>query len=264
VSAAVTRLATKALEKLWGTAETDPWFRNPERKKIGEVWFESPPDTPLLIKFLFTSESLSIQVHPEDEYARKHHESRGKTEMWHILRAENGAKIAAGPRAEITRAALENAAGKPEIVDLLNWIPVKAGDTYFIPAGTIHALGGGLALCEIQQLSDVTYRLYDYGRRPDLHIEHSLNVAHLKPCEGKREPVELEEGRHLLAECDYFRTEKLTISGNATCRPGRIYVILEGQGLIGDEPFQPGEAFAVQHGDCRIDSSDASVLAVSV
>jgi len=185
------------LTKVWGTPRTEPWFNNVNHERIGEVWFDSPPATPLLIKFLFTSESLSIQVHPDDDYARVHHGCLGKTEMWHVLRADKGAKIAIGPSRRITRAELAAVAGKPEILNLLNWIEVRPGDTFFIPAGTIHALGGGIALCEIQQLSDVTYRLYDYGRDRELHIAQSLDVSRLTPSNEKREPIPVESGREL-------------------------------------------------------------------
>lgn len=259
----VSRLASRAFPKIWGTPETGPWFANPQHEKIGEVWFEPPLATPLLIKFLFTSESLSIQVHPDDDYAAAHHHSRGKTEMWHILRAEPGAKIAVGPRRELTREELERAAGTEEILDLLNWVEVAPGDIWFIPAGTIHALGAGLAICEIQQLSDVTYRLYDYGRERELHIRHGLNVSRLTACEGRREPVALAPGRELLAECEYFRAEKLTVSGMVTCEPDRVYVVLKGEGRIGGEPFRPGEAFATGDEPACIESDRAMVISVA-
>lgn len=260
----VTRLASKAFAKVWGSPRTEPWYANPGGEQIGEVWFDSPAGSPLLIKFLFTSESLSIQVHPDDEYAAKRHNSRGKTEMWHILHAEPGAKIAVGPARGITKETFEAAVGKKEILDLLNWVDVAAGDTWFIPAGTIHALGGGLALCEIQQLSDVTYRIYDFERGRELHIDDSVNVSRLTPCEGKREPVKLGAGRELLAECDYFRTEKIAVSGKAACEAGRIYVALEGAGRIGDESFTPGEAFAVEGGGEAIESERAVFISALI
>lgn len=259
----VTRLRSRAFTKVWGAPDTEPWFTNPNPSdKIGEVWFDSPPATPLLIKFLFTSESLSIQVHPPDEYASKHHNSRGKTEMWHILRAEPGAKIAVGPHRELTRDEFQSVAGKPGILDVLNWIEVRAGDTWFIPAGTIHALGGGLALCEIQQFSDITYRIYDHGRDRELHIDHSVNVSRLDPCEGRREPVSLAPGHELLAECDYFRTEKRIVSGPVECEPDRICVFLEGQGLIGNEHFRPGDAFATGPEPACVESERAILISV--
>jgi len=259
----VARLSRRALTKVWGTHRTEPWFNNVNHERIGEVWFESPPDTPLLIKFLFTSESLSIQVHPDDEYARLHHGCPGKTEMWHILRADEGAKIAIGPRRRITREELAAVAGKPEILDLLNWVEVRPGDTFFIPAGTIHALGGGLAVCEIQQLSDITYRLYDYGRDRELHIAQSLDVSRLAPGNERREPIPVESGRELLAECQYFRTEKLTVSGAAFCKPHHIGIVLEGEVRADGELFGPGDAFAVGEQGSRIESKRALIVSVT-
>jgi mannose-6-phosphate isomerase len=251
------------LTKVWGTPRTEPWFNNINHEKIGEVWFESPPATPLLIKFLFTSESLSIQVHPDDEYARSRHNCLGKTEMWHILRADPGAKIAIGPSRRITREELAAVAGKAEILDLLNWVEVRPGDTFFIPAGTIHALGGGLALCEIQQLSDVTYRLYDYGRDRELHIAQSLDVSRLAPGNEKREPITLESARELLAECQYFRTEKLLVSGSAFCKPHHICIVLEGEVRVGSELFGPGDAWAVGDQGSQMESDEAVVVSVT-
>ena len=177
------RLTPSFREKIWGSTRLEPWFPNSERK-IGEVWFEGVDHLPLLIKFLFTSEKLSVQVHPDDDYARVHHDSRGKTEMWHILAAEPGARIAAGFREPITTDQLTAAALSGEIEDLLAWFEAMPGDTFFIPAGTVHAIGAGLVLCEIQQHSDVTYRLYDYGRPRELHLDQ--RSSRLRPHVTRR------------------------------------------------------------------------------
>src|SRR5688572_11533186 len=146
------RLVASFHEKVWGSTKLSPWFPNSDRK-IGEVWFTATERLPLLVKFLFTTENLSIQVHPGG--------AAEKNEMWHILGAEPGASIALGPRRPISVEELRRAAETGEVVDLLHWFPVAAGETYFVPAGTLHAIGGGITLCEIQQNCDVTYRLYD-------------------------------------------------------------------------------------------------------
>lgn len=235
------RLASTAHDKIWGTPNTEPWHRNPERRDIGEIWFSASDSVPLLVKLLFTSDNLSVQVHPGDDYARKHHGSRGKTEMWHILRAEPGARIALGLREEVTAGRLREAAITGEIMELLNWIPVHPGDTFFIPAGTIHAIGGGIALCEVQQHSDLTYRLYDYGRPRELHLDHAIAVSHLSPVHAA--------SAAFLVECPYFRTERLVVNGRWLSRsPARntIYVALEGEGLIAGQPFRAGEAWEVE------------------
>ncbi len=239
------RLAATAYEKVWGSPETEPWWKNPERRNIGEIWFGASDSVPLLVKLLFTSDNLSVQVHPEDDYAAKHHDgSRGKTEMWHILRAEPDAKIALGVREKMTAEQLREAALSGAIMDLLDWIPVRPGDTFFIPAGTIHAIGGGIALCEVQQLSDITYRLFDYGRDRELHLEHAMAVSHREPRTGMVKP-------ELLVECAYFRTERLTVDGvwkAAVPERNTIYVALEGEGLFAGQPFSAGEAWEVEAG----------------
>lgn len=228
------RLDSTVYEKVWGSPDTEPWYRNFEHRNIGEIWFHASDSVPLLVKLLFTSDNLSVQVHPGDEYAQKHHGSRGKTEMWHILRAGPEGKIALGLRKAVSPEHLREAARTGEIMEILNWIPARAGETFFVPAGTIHAIGGGLALCEVQQHSDVTYRLYDYGRPRELHLDHSLAVSNLD--EHKAGPVRLP------VESRYFRTDVMTVEGSITAAGG-ILVALEGAGSIDGEPFQPGEAF---------------------
>ena len=121
------RLASTAHDKVWGSPETEPWYRNPERRNIGEIWFSASDSVPLLVKLLFTSDNLSVQVHPGDAYARKHHNSRGKTEMWHILRAEPESKIALGLREQVTPERLREAALTGEIMDLLELDSRAAG-----------------------------------------------------------------------------------------------------------------------------------------
>src|SRR3954470_7243186 len=161
----LSRLSTRLLPKVWGSTRLQPWYPDTS-DKIGEVWFEGPPHPPLLVKFLFTTEPLSVQVHPE-----------GKTEMWHILAAEPGAKIAAGFREPISEKRMRESALSGEIENLLEWFEARPGDTFFIPAGTVHAIGSGLTVCEIQQHSDTTYRLFDYGRPRELHLDEGIRVS---------------------------------------------------------------------------------------
>lgn len=181
------------VERVWGSADLSPWFAG-DGRKIGEVWFEGEE---LLIKFLFTEENLSVQVHPPEEYARRVENSAGKTEMWHVLRAAPGARIALGFREEISADRLRAAAEDGSILELLGWREVSAGETYFVPAGTVHALGAGLAVAEIQQRSGVTYRLYDYGRGRELHLERALEVAARGPWQARP------------AVCEYFAAEEI-------------------------------------------------------
>jgi mannose-6-phosphate isomerase len=254
------RLDSKVFEKVWGSPNTEPWFQNPERHKIGEIWFAASDFMPLLVKLLLTSDNLSVQVHPGDAYAREHHNSWGKTEMWHILRAEPEARIALGLRETVTPERLREAAKSGEIMELLNWLPARPGDTFFVPAGTIHAIGGGIALCEIQQYSDVTYRLYDYGRPRELHLEQAIAVSNLEAATSGYAQLPVDSA--------YFRTEMLTVNGSRLSGPverNTIYVALEGNGSIGGQPFQPGEAWEVAAGSGPIEiASDSARFLVTV
>jgi mannose-6-phosphate isomerase len=235
------RLPTRFLEKVWGTTDLLPWFP-PTDLKIGEVWFEA--DLPLLVKFVFTSERLSVQVHPDDEFAAVHENSRGKTEMWYVLRADPGARLAIGFRESISLERLRESALSGDIEQLLNWVEVQAGDTFFIPAGTVHAIGGGLALCEIQQHSDVTYRLYDYGRPRELHLEKALQVSFTETSSPKSVMLPI--------DCEYFHTELARTTSNLLYKPepGRFHVVIfvSGMGTIAGQSFREGDAWLIPAG----------------
>jgi mannose-6-phosphate isomerase len=238
------RLTPRFLEKVWGSTRLQPWFPNSDRK-IGEVWFHTE-DIPLLVKFLFTTDKLSVQVHPGDEYARIHHNSAGKTEMWHVLAAEPGARIAAGFREPLDETRLKTAALSGEIEGLLEWVEARPGDTFFIPAGTVHAIGGGLSLLEIQQHSDVTYRLYDYGRPRELHLDHAAATSHRRPHVALQKP-----SGETLVSCDYFHTSRITINGSQSYRPGgssELLVFIEGSGELNRESTQAGDVWHVPAG----------------
>ena len=233
-------------EKVWGSKRLEPWYAS-DGRRIGEVWFTREPPLPILVKLIFTEQDLSVQVHPDDAFAAVHDHSRGKTEMWHILRAAPGAKVALGFREEISRERLRAAAISGEIMELLRWFEARPGDTFFIPAGTVHAISAGLTLCEVQEQSDMTYRLYDYGRGRELHLEKGLQVANCGTHPGYAPSAALAGGGRLLAECEYFRTELRTFAGRLEYRPNgpspEILVFLRGEGLIAGEPFRLGEAW---------------------
>lgn len=226
------QIEPRAFEKVWGSPFLEPWFPNSD-KKIGEVWF-TEPDSPLLLKFLFTTESLSVQVHPNDEEAAELEPgSRGKTEMWHVLRAEPDAKLAMGLKGELSPERLREACVDGSIMDELRWVPAVAGETWYIPAGTIHAIGAGITLAEIQQNSDVTYRLYDYGRPRELHLDKGLLVSDtaLRP-----EPA----GNQVTSP--YFSTEILTVSGSREVGPGYL-IVTGGTGDLGGQPVREGQVW---------------------
>lgn len=174
-------LHRRYVEKPWGRTKLPTMFEPPEGERIGEVWFEGDGDLPLLAKYIFTSERLSIQVHPDDAQARERGLAQGKSECWTILDAEPGAKLGLGLKEQVTRAELRAAALDGSIEQLMDWRTVKAGDFIFVPSGTIHAIGAGISLLEFQQNSDVTYRLYDYGRPRELHLDDGIAVAKPEP-----------------------------------------------------------------------------------
>jgi mannose-6-phosphate isomerase len=166
------------VEKPWGRTELPPMFDAPQGERVGEVWFtDGRADLPLLAKYIFTSERLSIQVHPDDDQARARGLDRGKTECWYILEAEAGATLGLGLKHAVSADELRHAALDGSIEHLMDWRPVRAGDFFFVPAGTVHAIGAGISLLEFQQNSDVTYRLYDYGRPRELHLDDGMTVA---------------------------------------------------------------------------------------
>jgi mannose-6-phosphate isomerase len=179
------RLEIVRVHKPWGRHRLWPGFDDagPDEEPIGEIWFPGAAgdDPEVLIKYLFTSERLSVQVHPDDAMARAQGHKRGKDEAWLVLAAEPNATIAMGPKRRLSKDELRMAALDGSIVDLLDWRPVKAGDFIYSPAGTIHALGAGLTVIEVQQNLDLTYRLYDYGRPRKLHLDEAVAAATLEP-----------------------------------------------------------------------------------
>ncbi len=201
-------LPTKAVEKPWGQDSLPPPFTAPEGKRIGEIWFEPPPELPeLLVKYLFTSEALSVQVHPSDEQAPAG--SRGKEECWLVLTAEPGAKLAVGFRKEVSPELMREAALDGSIEQLLEWHAVRPGDFIYLSAGTVHAIGAGLSLIEVQQNSDITYRLYDYGRPRELHLDAGIAVANGGPHDPALRRHVPELGDVSLVDGPHFRLDRL-------------------------------------------------------
>lgn len=230
------RLNPSRRVKPWGSKNLEPLF--PEaRRKIGEIWYRRSPSFPILVKFLFTSKNLSVQLHPDGV--------SGKTEMWHILKAEPGARIAIGFEKPIHRQKLEQACRSGEIVELLRWTPVAAGQTYFVPARTVHAIGAGISLCEIQQNSDITYRLHDFELGRELHLERAVPIARLNRHPGASAPKLLARGRALLARCEYFATESIAGQGSVQVQgeDSQLLIFLEGKGKIGASSFSAGEVW---------------------
>lgn len=171
-------LPVRQVAKPWGRDALPAPFVAPAGERIGEIWFEPPRELPgLLVKYIFTGEKLSVQVHPSDAQRPGH----GKEECWLILDAEPGASLGIGFREPLAPDALRGAALDGSIERLMEWHRVKPGDFFYIPANTVHAIGPGISLIEVQQNSDVTYRLFDYGRPRELHLDDGVAVAKAVP-----------------------------------------------------------------------------------
>jgi mannose-6-phosphate isomerase len=232
-------------------------FAAPADRRIGEVWFEGARQAPLLAKYLFTSERLSIQVHPNDEQARARGLAHGKSECWYLLNAEPGATIGLGLTRSLSRDDLRKAAVDGSIEELMDWRSVRAGDFFFVPAGTIHAIGAGISLLEFQQNSDVTYRLYDYGRPRELHLDDAVAVASTEPYAGgnAKHLSGAEDG--LLVDGPQFLLAHSTrdIFEDRT----RWIIPLEGEVRHDGESAAAGDCLLVPAGG-RIDAEDARML----
>lgn len=164
--------------RVWGSRDLRAWYpeRGLEPEPVGEAWI-SPPECPVLVKMLFPAARLSVQVHPDDAYAAAHGLGRGKSEAWYVVAAAAEARLGVGLRAGTDWGGLGAACRAGRGAEMLHWFGVTAGDVINVPAGTVHAIGPGVVLCEVQQPSDNTFRLDDYGRGRPLHLEHGLAVA---------------------------------------------------------------------------------------
>ena len=246
------KLAAKLVEKPWGRCELPSMFAAPDGERIGEVWFTAPEELPLLAKYIFTSERLSIQVHPNDKQALERGLPRGKSECWYILEAEADARLGLGLKRSASKDELRSAALDGSIEELMDWRPVCAGDAFMVPSGTVHAVGAGISLIEFQQNADVTYRLYDYGRPRELHLEDGVAVASAEPYpERLAQHVGPGEGR-VLVDGPHFSLLCLAgDSGPADALAGRQRWVLplEGQALSGVVETGPGECLVVEAGE---------------
>lgn len=237
-----TRLATRRVAKPWGRRKLWPGFADPapDEEPVGEIWFESEDgaDPELLVKYLFTNEKLSIQVHPDDAAARARGFPRGKDEAWLILAAEPGATIALGTKEPVDRNRLRAAALDGSIEELVDWKPVRAGDAIYSSAGTVHAIGPGLTLIEVQQNVDLTYRLYDYGRPRALHLEDGIAVSDPVPF------APLAEMRDDILRGAKFTIERWHAGEHEVTRSG-WFVPVKGSGTVDGQPWTAGECWQV-------------------
>jgi mannose-6-phosphate isomerase len=263
-------LETKTVEKPWGQDTLPAPFATPTGKRIGEIWFVPPRDLPqLLIKYLFTSEKLSVQVHPSDAQTEAAGLGKqGKEECWLVIDAEPGATLGIGFKGSIDAETMRAAALDGSIEDMLEWYPVEAGDFFYIPANTVHAIGGGCSIIEIQQNSDITYRLYDYGRPRELHLDESIAVAQGAPYD----PVcrrHVPRGDVSLVDGPYFRldqVEGLPSAEQAAKYHGCLLVVPRiGQACVENEPVVPGQcALAHSLDDVVFDPKGSCLIAQPV
>lgn len=226
---------------------------------------------PILIKLIDAKDSLSIQVHPDDEYALRVEGEYGKTEMWYIVDCEPGSYLYYGLNCEVTKEEFKERIENNTLLEILNKVPVHKGDVFFIPSGTIHAICSGILICEIQQNSNTTYRVYDYDRRGkdgkprELHIDKAVEVSNLFPA-----PQQEKRNDNVLASCKYFTAEKISCNGSMTITTDtycfRSLVILDGNGTLTMNgksiPVCKGESIFIpaQNGSFTLDGNIDAVL----
>jgi mannose-6-phosphate isomerase len=286
------RLAPYFRTRPWGFQNLAPWYDyRTDGEPIGEVWLTGemcPADTgplrgvslaeitkqhesallgpapqapniasrdfPLLIKILFPKEKLSVQVHPDDALAQRYGEPRGKTECWYALDAREGAQVALGIRAGVTKEQVEASVHDASLESLLEMLPVQRGDMIFVDAGTVHALGPGVVMLETQQTSDLTYRMYDYGSSRELHLEKSFAAMRLTTQAGKVLPQAV-EGHTLLIDKRYFRIERWPAGAStaqALTAPAQVVQMLfvvQGRIRISGDGF---ESFSVERNQLAV------------
>lgn len=274
------RIEPRFVPRVWGFRDLRPWYdRIAAGDPIGEVWLTgddcliatgphsgkplaalfrdehaallgsqaSDNGSPILIKTIFAKEKLSVQVHPDDAMARKYGQPRGKAECWYALAAEPGAQVAVGVKPGVALTGIEQGIHAGTLEASLNMLPVAAGDMIFVDAGTIHSIWPGSVLLETQQNSDITYRMYDYGRPRELHIDKSLEVAKLATRAGKIAPLELAD-RTVLIDVEHFRMERISVSGRISSenlrgaggKPELAYLFAAaGAGRLAGAGFEP-------------------------
>jgi mannose-6-phosphate isomerase len=247
-----TKLITHRVEKVWGRRDLPEMFGSPgpDEEPIGEIWFQHPggEEPELLVKYLFTSERLSIQVHPDDEAAQAVGYPRGKDEAWVVVAADPDGEIGIGLREDMTREELRAAALDGSIEDKMDWRRGKVGDVYYSQAGTVHALGPGLGVIEVQQNVDLTYRLYDYGRPRALHLDEGVAVSNPGPFHHLMEPYDKAEGRRILADARAFVLERWTGPKSGTLMSeGPTWLIpVSGRGSVNGEALDAGDVWIVE------------------
>jgi mannose-6-phosphate isomerase len=248
---AIEHALVQVAHKPWGVADLHPWSQmETSGDRVGELWFQridkNAPSPALLLKLLFTSEPLSIQVHPDDEFARSMGLPNGKTEAWYILSAAPDARVALGLKQHLTPQELRTSIRDGSIASFTQWRPVAKDDIIFVPAGTIHAIGAGIVLAEIQQRSDTTFRLFDYGRQRELHEGSAVAVSEAGPAQTQGGQRRLTATRTALITSRYFVLERIELQAKSrwTLNADREtwIVVIEGYASIGPISASIGDA----------------------
>jgi mannose-6-phosphate isomerase len=252
----------RVAHKPWGVSDLRPWSSvDATDHAVGELWFERADKnasvSALLLKLLFTNATSSIQVHPDDTFARAIDMPNGKTEAWYIILAKPDAKIGVGLRHRVTPRELRASIRDGSVVDLVQWRPVAKGDTILIPAGTIHALGAGIVLAEIQQRCDATFRLFDYGRGRELHEDDAIAVANTWPLRSAGTPTRFTSERTVLVASRHFVFEKLDLPAGSSwallAERETWVLVLDGHAAIGLAAASIGQAIFVGGGRASIE-----------
>jgi mannose-6-phosphate isomerase len=259
---AIEHATVQVVRKPWGVADLHPWSGvDGSNDPVGELWFQrtdrSATIPALLLKLLFTSEPLSIQVHPNDAFAHTIGLPNGKTEAWYILSATPDARIGLGLKRHLTPQELRAAIRDGSVANLTQWRSVAKGDIIFVPAGTIHAIGAGIVLAEIQQHSDATFRLFDYGRKRELHEDSAVAVSDAGPIQAQAGPRRLTAVRTALVASPHFVLERVDLPANSNWslnadRESWILVI-EGHARIGRTNMTVGDAVFAEADRAGID-----------
>lgn len=260
--------STRITYKPWGSHDLRPWSQIGSRgSAVGELSFDRAKahgfEPALLLKILFATEPLSIQVHPDDAYAQAHGMANGKTEAWYVLSAQPGAQVGIGLKRSVTEGELRDAIGNGSISDLVQWRDAARGDVFFVPAGTIHAIGAGLVIAEIQQRSDTTFRLLDPGNGRELHIEEAIATADREPTKSDVPGIRLTAARTQLISCDFFVLERVELPSKSRwalkAERETWLLVANGDATIGATPAAVGDAFFVEADQAVIETGSAGL-----
>jgi mannose-6-phosphate isomerase len=263
------RLATIYVEKTWGRYNLPDIFVHAKNRQIGEIWFEEEVGErlPLLVKYIFTSERLSIQVHPNDEQAKALDFPHGKDECWYVIAATPDSEVGIGLTSHLPHEDLRLAAMNGSIEHLLNWRQVQAGDFFYIPAGTIHAIGAGVTLIEVQQNIDLTFRLYDYGRPRELHLDAAIAASTSLPIPTHFACNWSTQGTHQLVNNSLFSLLATDdVVGNISQLVGHHFwlIPLSGKVSSGNDSAVAGECLYLDSiANLEVDANTTALIAVS-